>query len=243
MCLLLAAWRRRADLPLVLAANRDEAYDRPFSDPEPWRFGESWALAPRDLRAGGTWLGVESHGLVVAITNRRDGDHDPERPSRGALCRAALGRGSAAEVARWLSGELRRRRTNSFNLLFADRCQAFVARWNGALRTLPLPPGVHALSNEHGLGELELPGPAADTWGLEEPKLRIRLAAFLASHEALDAGGFRICKHGAQHGTVSAALVLLPAEGAPVLHWAPGPPCRAAFAPCVVPATVAEDAR
>ena len=29
MCLIALAWRMRADLPLVVAANRDEFYDRP----------------------------------------------------------------------------------------------------------------------------------------------------------------------------------------------------------------------
>jgi uncharacterized protein with NRDE domain len=243
MCLLLAAWRRRSDLPLVLAANRDEAYERPFTGPEAWRAGTSWALAPRDLRAGGTWLGAAARGLVVVITNRRDGDHDPERSSRGLLCRAALGRDSAAGIARWLPVELEHRRTNSFNLLFADRRDAFVASWNGALEVLRLSPGVHALSNEHELGELALPGPAADTWELEEPELRARLAGFLAAHAALDARGFRICKHGEEHGTVSAALIFLAARGAPDLHWAPGPPCRTAFARCSFPAAVVEESR
>ncbi|HLT35932.1 MAG TPA: NRDE family protein, partial [Enhygromyxa sp.] len=93
MCTIIAALQVWPGRPLVVAANRDEALDRPAIDPRVWAPGEVAArrvLAPRDLRAGGTWLGVNDAGLFVGITNRR-AIPDPRRRSRGELVFEALG--------------------------------------------------------------------------------------------------------------------------------------------------------
>src|SRR5438132_5679988 len=89
MCTLVIAFRARADAPLIVAANRDELYARPSAPPrlEP---GPPRALLPLDLRQGGTWLGLNEHGLFVGITNRAGGTKDPARKSRGLLVREAL---------------------------------------------------------------------------------------------------------------------------------------------------------
>jgi hypothetical protein len=187
MCVLVIGWRVRDDAPVVLAANRDEAYDRESAPPETIAAGAGWALAPRDRRAGGTWIGLSSSGLVVAITNRRGGDFDPARPSRGELCRAAL----AA--------------------------------------------GVHALSNDHALGELELDAARELPWRTATLEaLGPELAAFLARHEPEPPSGLVVCKHGGRHGTVSSSVVVL-SEGGGSLAHAPGPPCRTAFVQHVLP--------
>ena len=54
----------------MVAANRDEHYDRP-SAPPALLHADPAILAGRDLRAGGTWLGVTAHGLLAGILNRR----------------------------------------------------------------------------------------------------------------------------------------------------------------------------
>jgi uncharacterized protein with NRDE domain len=48
MCLIVVAWRCRADLPLVVAANRDEWRDRP-AEPAHWWPDLPRILAGRDL--------------------------------------------------------------------------------------------------------------------------------------------------------------------------------------------------
>src|SRR5258708_29371778 len=73
----------RADLPLVVAANRDEFYDRPT------RAAHAWDDAPlviggRDLRAGGSWLAAARGGRFAAVTNIRYAQIE-SGPSRGAL--------------------------------------------------------------------------------------------------------------------------------------------------------------
>ncbi len=157
-CFIALAWRVREDFPLILAANRDELYARP-ADPPGLLAASPPAIGGRDRQAGGTWLGVNARGLVVAITNREGGTVDPARPSRGLLTLRALEHRTAAEVRLWLEAELSRVPQNPFNLLYADRDAGWVthASAEGGPETRALDPGLHLLTNEHELDALELP--------------------------------------------------------------------------------------
>ena len=85
MCLLLLALHPRPGCKLLLAANRDEYYDRPTAPAEFWKEAPD-LLAGKDLRAGGTWLGITRTGRIAAITNFRDPSAIQEHaPSRGEL--------------------------------------------------------------------------------------------------------------------------------------------------------------
>ena len=57
---------------IFLAANRDEELARPSLPPEIETIGGVRMLAPRDLRAGGTWIGANDRGVFSFITNRTD---------------------------------------------------------------------------------------------------------------------------------------------------------------------------
>jgi uncharacterized protein with NRDE domain len=70
VCTLALYFRVVDDYPLVIAANRDEHYDRASMEPHLWRTNPV-ILAGKDLLAGGTWLGVNQHGLMAGILNRR----------------------------------------------------------------------------------------------------------------------------------------------------------------------------
>jgi hypothetical protein len=151
MCTIIAAVGVWAGSPLVIAANRDEALDRPASEPRVWAAGEVAArrvLAPRDLRAGGTWLGVNDAGLFVGITNRRSLSNRvsglwQSRRSRGELVFEALG-AATHQGARDRIRELDPRAYNPFPLLLADRDGAHVIWGDGArLHEVELGPGIH----------------------------------------------------------------------------------------------------
>ena len=83
MCLILFALDQNRDYPLVVAANRDEFYQRPTRAMHWWPDGE--LLAGRDERSGGTWLAVRQDGLVTAVTNVREGGQAEARRTRGVL--------------------------------------------------------------------------------------------------------------------------------------------------------------
>lgn len=84
MCLIAFAWKAHPDFPLIVAANRDEWRARPAA-PAHWWEDQPNILAGRDLKAGGTWLGVTRSGRFAALTNFRDpADRKADTPSRGA---------------------------------------------------------------------------------------------------------------------------------------------------------------
>ncbi len=85
MCLLLFAFEMHPHYRLVLAANRDEFYNRPTRPASFWEQHPA-ILAGRDLRAGGTWMGVTRTGRMAALTNfRRSAQPTADALSRGLL--------------------------------------------------------------------------------------------------------------------------------------------------------------
>ncbi len=150
MCLIVVAWRCRADLPLVVAANRDEWRDRP-AEPAHWWPDHPDLLAGRDLKAGGTWMGVTRSGRFAAVTNFRDpADRRSTARSRGGLVSEFLAGGESAPayLARVSAAAAE---YNAFNLIVGDATSLWYygSREGGAR---PIEPGVHGLSN-HVLDE------------------------------------------------------------------------------------------
>jgi len=137
---------------LQVAANRDEFLARAAAPPEISADGR-W-LAPRDLRAGGTWLGVNAAGLFVGVTNRSAGSRDEARRSRGLLVLDALESADAATLHRRLEA-LDPSAYNGFHLAYADGTSAGMTWSDGStLRQERLSPGVHVVTEQSlGAGE------------------------------------------------------------------------------------------
>jgi uncharacterized protein with NRDE domain len=112
-------------------------------------------VAPLDLSAGGTWLGVNQAGVFGALTNLRNPNPDPSRKSRGLVVMELLESGSAAEAANRL-GELPERTYNPFNLFVADAESAHLLVYQDAPRLHELEPGVHVIGNADA-GEAAVP--------------------------------------------------------------------------------------
>jgi hypothetical protein len=131
---------------LQVAANRDEFLARPAAPPMPSDDGR-W-FAPRDLQAGGTWLGVNAGGVFVGVTNRTSGPRDPSRRSRGLLVLEALESRDAASLHRRASA-LEPAAYNGFHLAYADGTFAGVTWSDGTtLRQERLGAGVHVLTEQ-----------------------------------------------------------------------------------------------
>lgn len=145
MCIILFAHKAHPDYPLILAANRDEAYDRPAAPAAFWN-DHPQVCGGRDLDKGGTWLGLTRAGRIAAVTNFRDGlPKNPAARSRGELVSAFLTGNSdaSAYLGRVKSqGE----QYNDFILIAGglDALYWLSNRGPGVERILP---GVHGLSN------------------------------------------------------------------------------------------------
>jgi len=148
MCTLIILRRPDNPWPLILAANRDEMLDRPWTAP-----GRHWAdrpevVAGRDNLAGGSWLGVNATGVVAAVLNRHGTlGPAPGVRSRGELVLEALDHPDAASAAKAFA-DLDPKAYRSFNLVIADNRDAFLVRSLGASghKVVPVPPGLSMLT-------------------------------------------------------------------------------------------------
>lgn len=145
MCLILIAHQAHADLPLVVAANRDEHYQRPTAQAQFWPEANH-VLAGRDLEAGGTWLGLTRHGRFAAVTNIRSGRAAESAPrSRGELVQNFLiGDDPAQGYCERVLQHAQEYR--GFNLLVGDLNEVVYCD-NLSNTTRTLPPGTYGLSN------------------------------------------------------------------------------------------------
>ena len=145
MCLLLLAIKSHSVYKLVIAANRDEYYDRPTAPASFWEDRPD-LLAGRDLRAGGTWFGITQKGRIAAITNYRDpASLKSHAPSRGELASDFLtGEDTPEEYLARLDPNAGG--YNGFNLIVGTKDQIYwySNRGNG---THCLVPGIYGVSN------------------------------------------------------------------------------------------------
>lgn len=156
MCLIAFAIGASEQWPLVIAGNRDEFLDRPTLPLARWHTEDAQEIiSGRDLRAGGTWMGVTPGGRVAFLTNVREAP-SPDTPapprSRGALVTRWLGYpGDSSDFAATLAAEAAD--YGGFNLVMGD-LQTRQWAWmtnrtaNGApLHLQALGAGVYGLSN------------------------------------------------------------------------------------------------
>lgn len=154
MCLIAFAIGASERCPLVIASNRDEFLDRPTLPLGRWQTdcGQK-IISGRDLRAGGTWLGITPLGRVAFLTNVRESE-----PKMAALSRGEL-------VTRWLEShtdaasfaallEKDSHHYGGFNLVLGD-IQRDEWTWMTNRPSVSLPslhcqtlaPGIYGLSN------------------------------------------------------------------------------------------------
>ncbi|WP_435128297.1 NRDE family protein [Halobaculum sp. D14] len=237
MCTLTIAWRTFRDAPVVVAANRDEAVDRPA---EPPAERDEGIVAPRDAEAGGTWMGATRDGLFVGVTNRWVEGLAGER-SRGLLVDDCLHAESAEAAARLVESRCRDHEYDGFNLVVADADAALLLEWDGHLSVTPFEPGVHVVVNVGADGAFVEPPDRPDV-GPEQAANARRLRDHLQvrpdesasswlrrAGDALGDHEFGVCVHGDGYGTVSSSLLLLGADGSRRYEYAAGPPCETPY--------------
>lgn len=215
MCLILFAYRVHPEYRLVAAANRDEFFARPTAPAAPWPDAPG-VVAGRDLRGGGTWMGVAEGGRWAAVTNHRDpGEPLPHAPSRGDLVAGFL-RGAEAPGDYLARLESRAAEYNGFNLLAGDARSLFWFSNRSGEPPRRLEPGIYGLSNhlldtawpkvQRGKRELArlLAGPADPV-----PLLDLLLDRTLAADHLLPDTGVGAERERA----LSAAFILTPGYG------------------------------
>lgn len=145
MCLIVLAINAHPNFPLVIAANRDEYFDRPTKPLHLWP--NSPIMAGQDERLGGTWFGATTTGRLALVTNfRGPGENTPKPKSRGHLLTQFL-----AEDTPPLDFCTQIMPTRDdyagFNLIVGTGCNLYYASNRSNEAPAPLDNGIHGLSN------------------------------------------------------------------------------------------------
>ncbi len=210
-----------------------------------------------DLAAGGSWLGLNDHGVVAAMLNR-PGSLGPQagKRSRGELVLEALDH-AEAEAAALAFSQLNADAYRSFNLVVADPDKAFWLRNPGDDGATTAAPAIEVFELPAGLSMLT----AHDRNDPSSPRIRAHLPRFeAAAAPDPDSGDWEawrgilssrlfdaadgptaamtvVTERGFE--TTSSALIALPATPAnlaetprrPVWLFAPGRPDQVAYQP------------
>lgn len=239
MCTLVLAWQVFEDEPVVVAANRDEYLVRQ-SEPPARRDWDTTVVAPKDTEAGGTWIGYNEHGVLVALTNRWLDESIEGDRSRGLLVRDALKAESAEAAIRATEQELDERSYDGFNLLAVDESAAILVE-NGDRRTVrTLEPGVHVVVNVGADGRYQIPSEyeeAGETQAVNADGVRtaLRPEPGETGEEWVDRAGtvisdheYGVCIHRDEFGTKSSSLLTIQQDDV-TYQFADGPPCETEF--------------
>ncbi len=138
-------YQTATDSPLLVAFNREEQISRPSQGPR-IQSGRPRVVCGIDRKAGGTWAGVNQHGLFIAVVNcpRRSAPYDAR--SRGLLCRELLASANAEEALEKAQRELYTGCYAGGNFLCVDRTSGGVVYGGEDIEMQRLRPGLHILS-------------------------------------------------------------------------------------------------
>jgi uncharacterized protein with NRDE domain len=235
MCLLAFLLPSEPGQPWFLLANREEVRARPTQLPAIYTAESNlpaW-MGGIDLLAGGTWLGVNSHGLLAAVTNRPDGPNHRKPLSRGALCRSLLRHKYADRAIDQLIGDLESRKYPGCNLVVVSESRAIVVHAGTRIEVREISPGLSVVTN----GDLNAESDPRiarvrnelDTSAIHDANSWVAAARRICRLGAGE-GKPALCLAGGPRGTVSSTIVAL-SKHLPDCHYqyAPGPPSEADY--------------
>lgn len=236
MCLLAIQYQLVPEAPVLIAANREEYYDRQTQSPT-IQSGKPRVLGGIDLVAGGTWLGVNQHGMMVAACNRRK-VHPPQLPlSRGVLCRELLKANSAEEAAEMALEELGEGRYDGVNYLCVDATSGHAVHGGDRLEVVDLPEGLSIMANQD-LNDprderVQLARRLLTLQQLDSPVKFLAVASKVFARSPSPQGRPSITLRGRDKGTVSSTLISLGAKPRDAIYqYAPGPPDQYKYEDC-----------
>ncbi|MDO4628136.1 MAG: NRDE family protein [Planctomycetia bacterium] len=135
-----------SDSPILVAYNREERPDRPSQAPR-IQSGCPRIICGIDRKAGGTWFGVNQHGMFACAMNRPKRELPFNPRSRGVLCREMLNFRNPKDAAEMALKELQTGNYAGVNYVCADANQAFVVYGGTEVSMQEIEPGLHMFTN------------------------------------------------------------------------------------------------
>lgn len=236
MCILAIQFQTVDNAPILVAENREELLDRPTQPPR-IQSGKPRVVCGIDRKAGGTWLGVNQHGLFVAVANRPKMSVPSEPRSRGLLCRELLAMADAREAAEHAARELATGCYAGANYVCADADFGAVVYAGNQVELVELEPGLHLMTNgdlnDHHDQRQQFVRRQLTLQKLDSAVTFLAVASRAFARKP-DASGRRgVIVSGNEYGTVSSTLLSLATKQQnAVYQYAPGPPSDVAYDDC-----------
>jgi uncharacterized protein with NRDE domain len=233
MCLLAIQYRVVSDSPILVAANREEFFDRRSSGPT-IQAGKPRVLCPTDQRTGGTWLGVNQHGVFVGICNRRTLEPLGSNRSRGLLCKETLKGTSSQSCLDRAIEELGKHQFEACNLVVVDRDAGFVIHHESDNEVVPMRSGLNIVGgrnlNDPRDERVQLASRLLTLQNLDSPVKFLAVANRVFARSPTPTGRANMVLRGADYGTVSSTLIALGAKPRDAIYqYADGPADEARF--------------
>ena len=233
MCMLALLYRVAKNTPVLVAANREERFDRPTQYPK-IQSGHPRVVCGTDREAGGTWLGVNQYGLVVAVCNRPKAVLPIEPRSRGLLCRELLNSRTAKDATHRAVAELNKGIYAGANYVCADAHYAAVVHGGNQIEAVELEPGLHIVTNgnvdDPRDERHELIRRLLTLHTLDSAVMFLAVASRAFARKPDSAGRRGVVVNRGDWGTVSSTLLSLPKRIQHATYqYAPGPPSETPY--------------
>ncbi len=229
MCTLAILYRTVRGTPILVASNREEQRDRPTQYPK-IQSGTPRIVCGIDRKAGGTWLGVNQHGLFCTVLNRKKKRLPLDPRSRGLLCREMLDLRTAREAADFAAKELATGKYAGANYICADAKYAAVVYGGDEVKAVEITPGLHIITNgnmnDYRDERHELVRRMLTLHTLDSAVTFLAVASRTFSRKPDSFGRRGVVLLGEEFGTVSSTLLSLPRKiQQAIMQYSPGPPC------------------
>ncbi len=233
MCLLALQYQLVPESPVLVAANREEYYDRPSLTPS-IQSGKPRVLCGIDQRSGGTWLGVNQNGMFVGICNRAT--HTPlfGQRSRGLLCMDLLRCGSSRKALEKAQLELSKTRYEGCNIMIADANAGFAIHSEEEHEVVDLEEGLNIIGsrnlNDPTDERVSMARRLLTLQTLDSPVKFLAVASKVFARAPTAPGRPSMVIRGNEYGTVSSTLLSLGTKPRDAIYqFSTGSPDQAKF--------------
>jgi uncharacterized protein with NRDE domain len=236
MCTLIVLNECHPKFPLIIAANRDEVYGRPSSPASIVAVAPHTIISPKDMHAGGTWIGASSGDWFVALTNQDDNvvKQNVDVPfSRGQVVADCLTLNDHRLATKRLL-EVDMSRCKPFNIVFGRPGVLFLSRMHRdrAVDLEIVPQGITVVTgdcagNKYQRKANHCTALASCVEDVDDANVIVtKLAHVLSDHAHYGLNDNQaICVHSLDFGTRSSTIILYGSNGAIDYYHSEGNPC------------------
>lgn len=212
MSLIAIQYQLVPEAPVLVAANRDERYDR-ASLPPSIQSGKPRVLCGTDEEAHGTWLGVNQNSLFVAVCNRHKLMPAFISRSRGLLCKDMLRAGSARQAVELCLDQVSSGKFNGANFVCADSESGWVIHAGDDVNTVEMQEGLNIVANRDLNDErderVQMAKRLLTLQTLDSPVKFLAIASKVFARAPSPPGRPSIVTRNKETGTVSSTLISL----------------------------------